>query len=80
MEENIIFGLEHYEKDFLLFQKELPKLRKNEPDRFVAFKEGRAISTGMTVEEVKKDLESKGIEPSGTVIEFVSKEEIKVIV
>lgn len=80
MEKSITSELMRYERDFLSFQKELPKLRENEPDKFVAFKEGKAISTGSSVEEVKKDLNSKGIEPSGTVIEFVSRKEIKVIV
>ena len=80
MEGNIVSGLMRYEQDFLLFKKELPKLRGLNPNRFIAFKDGRVISTGLSVNEITEDLNSKGIEPSGTVIEFVSEKEIKVIV
>lgn len=77
---NISASLIRYEKDFVSFQKELPNLRKTKPNQFVAFKEGNIVCSGNSVEEVKEELISKGIEPSGTVIEFVSKEEIRMIV
>ena len=80
MESNISLNLSRYEQDFLSFQKELHKLREIKPNQFVAFKDGKVISSGVSIEEIKNDLNSKGIEPSGTVIEFVSKQEIKVIV
>ena len=80
MQQSVISGLMQYEKDFLMFQKELHLLRQCEPDKFVAFKNGAIVSTGFSIDEVKKDLDSKGIEPSETVIEFVSRKEIKVIV
>lgn len=80
MENSTLNGLIQYEKDFMSFQRKLPELRITEPDRFVAFKDGKVISTGLSVEEVSESLNSKGIEPSGVVIEFISKREIKVIV
>lgn len=72
--------LRDYEKDFLLFQKNLPELKMREPNKFVAFKNGSLVTSGLSVEEVSKKLIIKGIEPSGTVIEFVPKEEIRMIV
>jgi len=80
MENQIVLGLADYEKDFLLFQANLPQLREIESDRFVAFKGGRVISSGLSVSEIRDDLSSQGVDPSVTVIEFVSKKEIKVIV
>lgn len=80
MVDNIVSSLMNYENDFMYFQKEIPKLRKDYPNKFIALKNGEIISSGNSVEEIKQDLISKKIEPSGTVIEFVSKEEIRVIV
>ena len=73
-------SLENYERDFVSFQKEIPKLRETNPDQFIAFKEGKVISTGFNIEDVKKELISKNIEPSGTVIEFVPKEEMYLVI
>lgn len=78
--EDMALSLENYEKDFISFQTNLDNLRKINPNQFIAFKNGKVISASTSIEEVRKDLTSKGIEPSGTVIEFVSKDEIKVIV
>lgn len=80
MENNISLELYNYEKDFLSLQGILPELRNLNPNQFIAFKNGKVISAGNSVEEIKKNLQSQGIEPSGTVIEFISKNEIKVIV
>lgn len=80
MEENINSSLACYEEDFKSFQQKLSKLRETNPNQFVAFRKGVVVSSGPTIEEVRENLNSKGIEPSGTVIEFVSKDEIKVIV
>ena len=80
MNENISLSLLNYEKDFLSFQRQLPKLRESNPNEFVAFKEGKIISSGNNVEAVVEELNSMGIEPSGTMIEFVSKNIIRVIV
>jgi len=73
-------SLESYEKDFISLQNELPKLKETNPNQFVAFVKGEVISSGENIEEVKKDLISKNIEPSGTVIEFIPKKEIYMIV
>ena len=80
MNENIALSLLNYEKDFISFQKQLPKLRETNPNEFIAFKDGKIISSGNSVEIVVEQLNSKGIEPSGTIIEFVSKDIIRVIV
>ena len=80
MESTTVDGLLQYEKDFIYFQKKLPELRRTEPDKFIAFKDGKVISSGLSVEEVIENLYSRGVEPSGTVIEFVSKDEIRMIV
>jgi len=80
MENIISLSLVRYEQDFLSFQRELPKLRETKPNQFVAFKDNCLVSSGPTVEDIKEELTSRGIDPSGTVIEFVSEKEIKVIV
>jgi len=80
MEEKVVLSLVNYEKDFIAFQKQLPRLRVTNPNEFVAFKEGKLVSAGNSIELIKERLNSNGIEPSGTVIEFVSKDEIRVIV
>ena len=80
MVDKIVSSLINYENDFIIFQNEISRLRKDYPNKFVALKNGEIISSGNSIEEIKKDLISKNIEPSGTVIEFVSKEEIRVIV
>ena len=80
MNEEIILSLSNYEKDFLSFQKQLPKLRETYPNQFIALREGKIISSGNSVEVVVEELNSKGIEPSGTMIEFVSKDIIRVII
>lgn len=69
-----------YEEDYIAFQKQIPRLRETEPNRFIAFRDGKVIATGLSVSEVSKELVSKGIEPSGTVIEFVAKEELHMII
>jgi len=80
MQGNIISGLMNYEHDFPLFQKEVPRLRLTEPNKFVAFKDGKMVAANSSIDEVKKELNLQGIEPSGAVIEFVSEKELKVIV
>lgn len=80
MENQISLKLDNYERDFLLFQLELPKLRKITPDQFIAFKDGNIISSNKSMDELLNELDSKDINPSETVIEFVSEKEIKVIV
>ena len=80
MNENIALSLLNYEKDFVSFQKQLPKLRETNPNEFIAIKDDKVISSGNSVETIVDQLNSKGIEPSGTIIEFVSKDIIRVIV
>lgn len=80
MEKQSFMSLESYEKDFMDFQGRLQKLRKSNPNQFIAFVDGKVLSAGNSVEEINKSLQSQGIEPSGIVIEFVSKDEIKMIV
>ncbi len=79
MENKMVLDLENYEKDFICFQNVLPELRKTNPDQFVAFKNGKVISAGTSIEDVKKELTAQNIEASGAVIEFVSKDDIHVI-
>ncbi len=69
-----------YEKDFLSFQERVSSLRQTNPNQFIAFAGGNVLATGHSVEEVKNKLDSKGIEPSRTVIEFVAKDEIRMII
>ncbi len=80
MENQISLKLDNYERDFLLFQLELSKLREIAPNKFIAFKEGRIISSANSMDELLSELDIQCINPSETVIEFVSRKEIKVIV
>ena len=80
MEKQIFVSLESYEKDFMDFQNELQEIRKSNPDQFVAFINGKVFASGKSVEEIKSELGKVGVDPSGTVIEFVSKDEIRMIV
>jgi len=79
MKNEFEMSLENYEKDFISFQNNLSKLKKKFENMFVAFRNGEVISNGVSIEEVRDKLNSQGIEPSGTVIEFVPKEELHVI-
>jgi len=80
MEENINSSLFDYEKDFISFQQQLSKLRQTNPNQFIAFKNNRVICSNASIEKVKEELISQDIEPSGIIIEFVSKDEIRMIV
>ena len=80
MEKQIFISLESYERDFISFQNKLQEIRKSNPNQFIAFINGEVFTSGESVEEIKNKLEKKGIDPSGTVIEFVSKDEIRMIV
>ena len=80
MEKQILISLESYEKDFMDFQKRLQEIRKSNPDQFIAFGKGKILTSGESVAKIKSELENVGIDPSRTVIEFVSKNEIKMIV
>lgn len=80
MEKQIFMSLESYEKDFIGFQNKLQEIRKSNPNQFIAFIKGKVFTSGESVEEIKNKLEKKGIDPSVTVIEFVSKDEIRMIV
>jgi len=80
MEKQIFMSLKSYEKDFMDFQNRLQEIRKSNPNQFVAFSKGKVFTSGESIEEIKNKLEKFGIDPSGTVIEFVSKDEIRMIV
>ena len=80
MEKQILISLELYEKDFMDFQKRLQEIRKSNPDQFVAFGKGKVLTSGGSIEKIKSELEKSGIDPSRTVIEFVSENEIKMII
>lgn len=80
MEKQILISLESYEKDFMDFQKRLKEIRKSNPDQFVAFVKGKVLTSGESIEKIKVELEALGIDPSRTVIEFVSENEIRMIV
>jgi len=80
MEKNINSSLLDYEKDFISFQQQLPKLRQTNPNQFIAFKDNKIIHSNDSIEKIKEELISQGIEPSGIIIEFVSKDEIRMIV
>ena len=68
---NLSFELSNYQKDFLILQDKMSELKRKFPNQFVAIKEGEIISSGSSVEEVSEQLNKRGIEPSGTVVEFV---------
>lgn len=80
MKNDVSSSLENFEKDFISFQNKLPEIRKTNPNQFVAFIDGDVFASDISIESVKEKLISGGIEPSGTVIEFVSKDEIRMIV
>lgn len=80
MEGQNIISLESFEKDFIDFQNKLQEIRISNPNQFIAFINGSVFTSGESVEEIKSRLEKRGIDPSGTVIEFVSKDEIRMIV
>jgi len=67
--------LNSYEGDFLFFRSKIEELRKELPNKFVAIKDKEVISSGDSVAKVAESIRKQGIEPSGTVIEFVSKKE-----
>ena len=67
--------LKSFELDSLFFQKKKEDLRKSFLNKFVAIKNREVIASGSSIEEIKKILEDKSIDPSKTVIEFVPEEE-----
>ena len=67
--------LKSFETDFIFFLNNKSNLRRDFLNKFVAIKEGEIIAFGNSIEEVSKLLESKNIDPSKTVIEFVPEEE-----
>lgn len=77
--ENLGLAINDYEQDFISFQNNLSKLQETNPNQFVAFKNGKILVSGTSMDEVNQNLIFQGIEPSGTVIEFVSTENAHVI-
>jgi len=80
MSNQILISLESYEKDFMDFQERLSEIRKSNPDQFIAFGKGKILASGESMEKIKENLEKLRIDPTKTVIEFVSKNEIRMIV
>ena len=80
MANQVLVSLESYEKDFMDFQKKIQNIRKSNPDQFIAFGQGKILASGESIERVRNELEKLNIDPQKTVIEFVSKNEIKMIV
>jgi len=75
MEKGLVASdLENYEKNFLFFQTQINSLRKKYPNQFVAMHD-KEIIFGDSIKEVAEKLNKRGIEPSGTIIEFVSEKE-----
>ena len=67
--------LKSFETDFIFFQNKKVDLRKDFLNKFVAIKREEIIASGSSIEEINKILESKNIDPSKIVIEFVPEEE-----
>lgn len=75
-EEDVVLSeLNQYESNFIFFQSQIENLRERFPNKFVAIKDNDVISSGNSIESLKIELNSMGLEPSGTFIEFVPRDE-----
>lgn len=71
--------LESFEKDTLWLHKNLDKLRAKFENKFVAIKEGDVIASDNDIEKIIKKLQESNINPSFTVIEFIHKKGVQLI-
>jgi len=54
-------------------------LRKKYPDMFVAVREKRVVASSPDMDEIIKKLKEKSIDPKSVVIDYVSKEPVKLL-
>lgn len=71
--------LESFEKDTLWLHKNLDKLRPKFENKFVAVKNMDVVASDNNVEKVVKKLRDDQINPSFTVIEFIHKKGVQLI-
>ncbi|MBI4149231.1 hypothetical protein HY491_02185 [Candidatus Woesearchaeota archaeon] len=75
MEQALAHELVRFQSDFLFFQKEVGKLRKQYLNKFIAVQDSRIIGSASSIEELKQELDKKNVDISQVVVEFVSEEE-----
>jgi len=71
--------LESFEKDTLWLHKNLDKLRTKFENKFVAVKNGEVITSDNEIDKIIEQLQEKEINPSFTVIEFIHKKGVQLI-
>ena len=64
-----------FQSDFMFFQNEVGKFRKQYLNKFIAVFNDKIIDSASSIEELKDKLQQKGIDMATTVVEFVSEEE-----
>lgn len=64
-----------FQSDFLFFQKGINNLRKHYLNKFIAIKNSAIIGAASSIDELKHELDQKGLDISKVVVEFVSEEE-----
>ena len=68
-----------YQRDIIFTQNNKINLRKSHLNKFIAVKDSKIVEEGNSIDEIKKKLEHKNIDPGKTVIEFIPEEETLMI-
>lgn len=75
MNGSIASDILRFESDFIFFQKEIGKIRREYPNKFVAIYNSEIVASASSMREIKRELDKRGIKISKTVVEFVPEKE-----
>jgi predicted DNA-binding protein (UPF0278 family) len=66
-------AIESFMADWIMIGERLDELRKRYPDKYVAAKNGKIVDSDEDLDALLSRLEEKGIDPSRTPVEFISR-------
>lgn len=72
--------IESFMSDWIMIGKRLDELRERYPDKYVAVKNGKIVDSDEDLDALLSRLEEKGIDPSRTPVEFISRKPEPLIV
>jgi len=78
--EKIIQSLERFEKDSKWFSEKYDELKNKYKGKFVLIKDSKVVTSGDSMEEIKRDAERENIDLSESVVEFIPSVETAIII
>lgn len=74
-EAQLVSEMKDFGRDVELFNKNIDSLKKEYPDKFVAFHKGEVVMQGRNIDELIRNAEKKGIDIGIMFVGFVSTKE-----